>query len=49
MTIVEFDSVIGNHAFFQRESDQWPGAVDAEVLAVYTSVLTRIAGRLSGG
>jgi len=42
-----FVSVIGNHALFHQESDQWPGAVDAEALAVYASALTRIAGRLS--
>ena len=42
-----FVSVIGNHAFFHEESDQWPVAVDAEAFAVYASALTRIAGRLS--
>ena len=44
-----FVSVIGDHALFHQESDRWPGAVDAEALAVYASALTRIAGRLSGG
>jgi hypothetical protein len=44
-----FVSVIGNHALFHQEADQWPGAVDAEALTVYASALTRIAGRLSGG
>ena len=43
-----FVSVIGNHALFHQESDQWPDAVDAEALAIYASALTRIAGRLSG-
>ena len=44
-----FVSVIGNHALFHQETDQWPGAVDAEALAVYASGLTRIAGRMSVG
>ncbi len=42
-----FVSVIGNHALFHQESDQWPDAVDAEALAIYASALTRIAGCLS--
>jgi len=44
-----FVSVIGNHALFHEESDQWPVAVavDAEALAVYASGSTKIAGRLS--
>jgi hypothetical protein len=44
-----FVSVIGTHALFHEESDQWPVAVDAEALSVYASALTRIAGRLSCG
>ena len=44
-----FVSVIGSHALFHQETDQWPDAVDAEALGVYASALTRIAGHLSGG